>query len=148
MWAFTVLSCGDLLRSTWNARSSPSPRPLSPRAAKRTGKHAKREGVLDGVNPMQDVSVKGVRTKPRMEVCSLDEILTMLKAAKPFDNFLPIALVAFTGLRQSELRGLRWGDFYDGRLHVQRAVWRTEVSGTRTVESEAPVPVVPIIAGF
>jgi integrase len=42
-------------------------------------------------------------------------------------------------------RSLRWGDFHDRSLYVQRTVLRTRVERTKTVDSEAPVPLVPIL---
>jgi integrase len=56
-----------------------------------------------------------------------------------------VAVAAFSGLRLSELRGLRWGDYSDESINVRRAVWRTHVGPTKTVEAEAAVPVLPIL---
>jgi integrase len=56
-----------------------------------------------------------------------------------------IAVCAFTGLRISEVRGLQWQD-YDGQaIQVRRSVWQTHVGPTKTVESEASVPVLPFL---
>lgn len=53
-----------------------------------------------------------------------------------------VAVAAFAGLRESEIRGLQWPD-YDGQfLHVQRSVWRTFTGETKTQASEAAVPVI------
>ena len=56
-----------------------------------------------------------------------------------------VAVAALTGLRLSELRGLRWGDYDGANLYVHRSVWRTHVSGTKTAEAEAAVPVLPVL---
>jgi integrase len=58
-----------------------------------------------------------------------------------------LATAAFTGLRRSELRGLRWEDFRDGQLFVTRTVWNTsEREKTKTADSKAPVPVLSALA--
>jgi integrase len=56
-----------------------------------------------------------------------------------------VAVAALTGLRLSELRGLRWSDYDGEALHVTRSVWRTHVNEPKTRESVAPVPVLPIL---
>ncbi|HXP69305.1 MAG TPA: tyrosine-type recombinase/integrase [Candidatus Dormibacteraeota bacterium] len=129
---------------------------------------AAQQGILDGANPMQPVSVEGRPTRFKGATYSSSELMRMFvrdgdwsgadftEDGEPLEddhvaaNLPPvarmvIAVAALTGLRASEIRGLRWSD-YDGQyLYVKRAVWRTVVAGTKTVESEAPVPVVPIL---
>src|SRR5205085_10178348 len=56
-----------------------------------------------------------------------------------------IAVAAFSGLRHSELRGLRWPDFTGDELRVCRTVWRRHVSEPKTKASAAPVPVLPFL---
>jgi len=56
-----------------------------------------------------------------------------------------IATAAVTGLRMSEIRGLRWSDFDGENLHVRRSVWRTHVGQTKTEDSERSVPVLPLL---
>jgi integrase len=110
-------------------------------------KHAKREGFLDGENPMRDVSVPGRPVKFRGEVYTMAEIEKIANAVakKDVKAFAVISTAAFTGLRLSELRGLKWLD-YDGKsLRVSRSVWRTVVNQTKTESSEAAVPVVPLL---
>jgi integrase len=107
-------------------------------------KHAKREGILDGENPMRDVSVPGRPTKFKGPVYDLDEILKILYAV-PDPAKIVVAVAAVTGLRLAELRGLRWGDFGGDTLTVSRSVWRTHVSAPKTSESEATIPVLPML---
>ena len=58
-----------------------------------------------------------------------------------------IFTAALTGLRLSELKGLRWEDFTeDGWLHIRRGVWRGQVNDTKTLSSKAAIPVVPQLA--
>jgi integrase len=52
------------------------------------------------------------------------------------------ATAALTGLRLSELRGIRWEDYNGRELLVRRSVWRTNVGDTKTPESKASVPVI------
>lgn len=57
-----------------------------------------------------------------------------------------VATAAFTGLRRSELRGLRWGDLRGDELHVNRMVWESHIEEkTKTPASKAPVPVVGLL---
>jgi integrase len=51
-------------------------------------------------------------------------------------------LAAFTGLREGEIRGLRWEDYDGEKLHVRRAVWRREVGSAKTEGSETYVPII------
>lgn len=107
--------------------------------------YAKQEGILDGVNPVQGVRVKGRPAKPIMPVYSTEEIDNALhQLPEPARTVWIVA--AFSGLRVSELRGLRWGDFDGESLRVTRSVWRTHVNAPKTSESEAAVPVLPAIA--
>jgi integrase len=53
-----------------------------------------------------------------------------------------VALAAFSGLRESEIRGLQWPDYDGAYLHVRRSIWRTHVGETKTSESANAVPVI------
>jgi integrase len=107
--------------------------------------YARQEDVLRGVNPMQGVKAEGRKYKPTRHAYSLEDIQGMLpKLPEPARTIVTAA--AFTGLRASELRGLRWEDYTGDELHVVRSVWRTHVGPTKTEESgENPVPVIPIL---
>jgi integrase len=130
-----------------------------------TFKHAPREGFLDGVNPMQNVSAPGRPQKFQGEIYTMSEIERIadcvgnvearaLKNEKPLtpsqtlmakQAFAVISVAAFAGLRLAELRGLRWAD-YDGQsLTIRRAVWRTHVGPTKNPASASSVPVLPIL---
>lgn len=107
-------------------------------------KHAKRQGILDGENPMRDASVPGRPAKFKGEVYSIDEIEHML-VVLPEPSRTIIAVAALTGLRLSELRGLRWRDYDGETLTVSRSVWRTHVQPTKTEASADTVPVLPLL---
>ncbi|MGH7748043.1 MAG: tyrosine-type recombinase/integrase, partial [Candidatus Dormibacteria bacterium] len=110
-----------------------------------TFKHARREGFIDTPNPMVDVSVPGRPVKFKGEVYAIYEIENILDAIQDTPAAVVVSVAAFTGLRLSELRGLRWSDFDGVTLNIRRSVWRTHVGETKTPESAAPVPVLPIL---
>ena len=74
----------------------------------------------------------------------LDEIQAMLAALKEPARTC-VLTAALTGLRQSEIRGLRWDDFRGDELLVARSVWGSHVRETKTLSSHAPIPVLPIL---
>ena len=59
-----------------------------------------------------------------------------------------VLLAAFTGLRQSELFGLKWGDidFAGGFMNVTRSVVYGVVGPCKTESSQKPVPLHPLLA--
>jgi integrase len=121
-------------------------------------KHAKREGFIDGENPMRDTSAPGKPEKFQGEFYTMSEIEEVgncvadtkdLQDKKTVRDrlraFAVISVAAFAGLRLAEIRGLRWSD-YDGRaLTIRRAVWRTHVGDTKNPTSAGSVPVLPIL---
>lgn len=113
--------------------------------------YAKQTDALqcDG-NPMEYTEVpKGAESKDT-HAYTLEEIQSMLTAlADESVASTAIATAAFTGLRRSELRGLRWKDLHDGQLDISNTVWGThEREKTKTASSKAPVPVLPILASL
>jgi integrase len=76
-------------------------------------RHARQEGIINHPNPMHDVSVKGQRSTFKPQTYSLDEIGKMYVCLGKRDFFV-VFTAALTGLRLSEIRGLRWADFKDG----------------------------------
>ncbi len=67
-----------------------------------------------------------------------DEIKKVWLACKGTNYELPILLGCWLGLRMSEIRGLKFSDVVDGRLHVQRALVRGKatVDGRKTESRE------------
>jgi integrase len=109
-----------------------------------TFKHAKREGILDGENPLRDVAVSGRPKKFQGEFYELHEIEEILfSVSEPARTV--IGLAALTGLRLSEIRGLRWSDYDGESLKVSRSVWRTKVQAPKTDASAETVPVLPLL---
>lgn len=107
-------------------------------------RYAVRHGVVDS-NPVRDAAI------PRGEAAdtyaySMKEIHRTIKALKnsPVAK-AAVTVAAFTGLRLSEMKGLRWEDYREEELHISRSVWRGQVSDTKTLSSKAPVPVIGIV---
>jgi integrase len=70
---------------------------------------------------------------------------TVLEETQPVAATV-VATAAYTGLRKSELRGLRWMDLEGNQLRIQRTVWNTHIEDkTKTPNSRAPVPLVPML---
>jgi integrase len=82
-----------------------------------------------------------------VDIPSPEEIRAILAALK--DRWRPVLLTAiFTGLRASELRGLRWGDidFKRGELHVrQRADRYKSIGAPKSESGQRTVPLPPIV---
>jgi integrase len=127
-------------------------------------KFALREGVVDGVNPVAGSSVPGRPKKFYGDAYTLQQIDAMVDAIRwkitkaktkaserNFDDALDvIVLLAFTGLRQSEARALRWSDWdkENARLHIRRSVWKNHVGPTKNPQSEDSVPVLETLTAF
>jgi integrase len=107
---------------------------------------AKRLGILDGINPVQDVSIPRV-PEPEEDTYaySLSEIKTMLvPLGEPARTVVLTA--ALTGLRKSELRGLTWENFDGKELSVTRSGWNSTVNEPKTRRSRSPIPAVKQLA--
>jgi integrase len=101
-------------------------------------------------NPFSEVSIPRTQhvSKPA-RYATLDDVVSMINALdEPAATI--VALAAFSGLRKSEIQGLRWEDLKGDELHVQRSAWRPTqvVEETKTQASRAPVPVIPILAKY
>ena len=109
-------------------------------------KQAKRLGVLDGLNPIQDVSIpRAPEAEEDTYAYSLSEIKAMLAMLEEPARTV-VLTAALTGLRKSELRGLTWGNFDGKELSVKRSVWNSTVSEPKTRKSRSPIPVVKQLA--
>jgi integrase len=108
-------------------------------------KTAKRTGCLDGVNPMSDTSLQGGTPPGVTHAYNLAEIRAMLSLL-PEPAKTIVLFAAFTGLRQGEIRGVRWRDFTGKTLAVERSLWNNIVNKPKTVCSAAPIPIVRPLA--
>jgi integrase len=108
-------------------------------------KTAKRVGALDGINPMTDTSLPDGTRPGTTYAYTLAEVRAML-AILPEPARTIVLFAAFTGLRQGEIRGVRWRDFSGKTLAVERSIWNAIVNKPKTVFSAAPIPVVRPLA--
>ena len=108
------------------------------------------EGAYDAglLNPFQDVKIPkaGKHSQPT-RYASLDDVLNML-AVLDDTSATVVALAAFSGLRKSEIQGLKWGDIHDGQINVMRTAWRTTkiIEDTKTDASRDAVPIIKTLA--
>jgi integrase len=107
--------------------------------------HARRYEIFDD-NPIHLVRQSAKRRKVP-DILSIDEISRLLAAVDSFSRML-IFLDATTGLRQSELFGLRWSDlnFERGEINVVRSVVQGTISDCKTEFSMKPIPMGPTLA--
>jgi len=99
-------------------------------------------------NVAADVKVKGAgRDKKLIEIPSNQEIKALIDAAGPKERALVMTLV-FTGVRSSELRGLRWADV-DIEMHTisvsQRADNWAVIGNPKSRSSRRTIPVPNIL---
>lgn len=110
--------------------------------------HAKRAGVLDGENPAKDAGIPraAVNGKPTYAYTP-QEVLLMLDALSGVAR-TAVALMYFCGLRPGEARAARWVEYNSKTktLRIGASMWRTHLSGPKTAESVAPVPVAETLA--
>jgi integrase len=107
--------------------------------------YARRQGVLNGANPMQGVSIPKGRKSMKTYACSHEEILKMTMML-PLQAAAVVAAAGFGGFSRSELRGLRWENWRGNSLNVTQAVWNGVVTETKNEHREAAVRVIPHLA--
>ena len=107
--------------------------------------HARRYELFDG-NPIHLVR-QSAKRRTIPHILSIDEIRLLLGAVGAFARIL-IFIDATTGLRQSELFGLRWKDlaFDSGEINVVRSVVHGVISNCKTEASMKPIPMGPSLA--
>jgi integrase len=108
-------------------------------------KHARRTGVLDSPNPMIDVSLPSAREARDTYAYTLEEVTAMLMRL-PLRSAAVVSVAAFTGLRKGEVSALRWEQYREGLLYVEKSKWRAHLSGPKTRKSKSPVPVIGPLA--
>jgi len=106
-------------------------------------RYAVRHGLVD-FNPVRDAAAPEGNESDTYAY-SLPEVHAIMQALeKPMAKAI-VMVATFTGLRMSEVKGLRWED-YDGEvLNIRRAIVDGEVVEGKTKASKAPVPVVEIV---
>ena len=104
-------------------------------------KQAKRLGILDGVNPMQDVGIPRSKQPADTHAYSLPEVRKMLAVLDEPTRTI-VLTAALTGLRKGEIRGLRWEDLSGTELSVKRSLWNSQATEPKNPRSKASIPVV------
>src|ERR1700738_468002 len=96
-------------------------------------------------NPIRLVR-QGAKRKAAPNILNPDEIKTLIDGLAIRERTL-VLLAASTGLRQSELFGLKWRDinFPDKLIHVTRSIVCGVVGPCKTESSQKPVPVHPLL---
>lgn len=111
--------------------------------------HAKNTGAFPDhfENPFFRVKIPKTKSVGQpARYATLDNVLDMIDVL-PDTAATVVAVAAFAGLRKSEIQGLKWEDLRDGELHITRSAWRTTtLEETKTLASNAPVPVLKILA--
>jgi integrase len=102
---------------------------------------AKRLGYLDAINPIHGVSIPRSKEPEETYAYSLDEIKKMLAVLDEPSRTI-VLTAALTGLRKGEIRGLRWEDFNEVQLNVNRSMWNSVENPPKTARSKAAVPIV------
>ena len=91
------------------------------------------------MNPVQGALASGRRSDFEGHAYSLSDLQYFLETLdEPART--AVGTAAFSGLRESEIRGLQWPDYTGEELFVRRAVWRTAVDQTKTHKEKAAVP--------
>jgi integrase len=106
-------------------------------------RYAKRTDAISE-NPVRDSVVPKGKPRGATPAITLEQIqkfLTLLP--EPAKTIVLVA--AMTGLRKCEVMGLQWSDVDGDELHVNRSVYRSQVTDTKTQASRAPVPLLPIV---
>lgn len=106
--------------------------------------HACRYEFFDH-NPIRLVR-QGAKRKGPPNVLTPEEITTLVNGLALREKTL-VLIAASTGLRQSELFGLKWGDinFVDYTINVIRSIVCGVVGPCKTESSQKPVPVHPLV---
>ena len=116
--------------------------------------HAMRKGFFGenytGSNPLAGESLDlTARPSSSTHAYTFEEITAMLEAIHNQTYKDLMVTAAFTGLRASEIRGLRWQDinFETNVLNVEQSYWGNKgPQPTKTTSSRAAIPMIPQLA--
>jgi integrase len=118
--------------------------------------HAQRQGLIPNdvkYNPVRPPALGGARCRSESDYTAV--ILTP-KQTFEILNSLPllqqtmVVLDAATGLRYSEIAGLKWPDvdWENNQIHVRRRWIRGNISEPKSKKSKAPVAMAPLLAKY
>lgn len=113
--------------------------------------HGLLSAMLKEFRPTFISNPKLPQKKPQeIRIFSEQEMKKVWAASKGTPYELPILLASWLGLRQSEIKGLKFGDIQDGRLHIQRAIVKGTSGpvekGTKTVSGDRYIKLPETIA--
>jgi hypothetical protein len=96
-----------------------------------TFSHAKRNGVIDGTNPVTDAGIpRSAEPSKAAHATTAQEVIEMLDALEGVAR-TAVALVFFCALRPGEARAARWEN-YDGRtLQILNSMWRKHLTSPK-----------------
>lgn len=114
-------------------------------------KHGQTYGLIprtEEANPMKFVRVK-TQSEYEAKIITPDQCFKILMLMPQPERTLTL-LIAATGLRISECLGLQWLDVDDDsqQIFVRRSWTGGKIGKPKTASSKAPVPMVPLLAGF
>jgi integrase len=114
-------------------------------------KHGQTYGLIprtEEANPMKFVRVK-TQSEYEAKIITPQQGFQILKSMPQPERTLTL-LIAATGLRISECLGLQWADVdYDcQQISIRRSWTGGKVGKPKSAASKAPVPLVPLLAGF
>ncbi|HXJ87584.1 MAG TPA: tyrosine-type recombinase/integrase [Candidatus Binatia bacterium] len=106
---------------------------------------AKKKGLYSGENPVRDCTLASGLKSPRQTAAyTLTEVNAVLAQLESnLQARAIVAVAAFSGLRRSEIAGLRWPDWNGDQLHVRRSVFNGIENDTKSPASKNWVPVLP-----
>ena len=110
---------------------------------------AKKRGLVKA-NPFTDASSDTRPHAPKPTYAySLSEAITIVNAlnGRP-ESQLVFVLAAFLGLRPGEISGLKWSDFRDGFVFIERSAWKSIAGTTKTLSSVGSIWVPPSLNRF
>jgi integrase len=101
--------------------------------------YAKNTGAVTGENPAEHVLIPESAAAPEAtEAATFAEVQAILSALKsdPLAR-AAVAIMAFTGVRPGEARGLRWEEWKRAEQHIEvnPSVWHREVGTPKTAKS-------------
>jgi integrase len=108
-------------------------------------RYAKKKGLYNGENPVRDCTLAtGLKAPRQTAAYTLAEVNKVLADSGLDPEAKAIAATAaFSGLRRSEIAGLRWKDWEGDQLHVRQTVFNHVVNPPKSAASKNWVPVTP-----
>ena len=103
-------------------------------------RYAVGHGLIDS-NPVRDAIIPEGNESDTYAY-NLEEVHQIMQTIKKPVAKAAIMVATFTGLRMSEIKGLKWEDYDSNILDIKRAVVNGRVEEVKTKTSRAPVPVV------